>query len=210
MRPFDSAFTQTFLRAYQDGVMQYSYRGIACLRSPIDMAIQARAIWDLEPGTVIEIGSHAGGSALWLADLLQCYGFGVPVHSIDVTPPELHDDRIIFIEGDVTNLWPAFEKHGLHEAPRPWFVLEDSAHTHACCLAALNFLAQHMVSGDLLVMEDGLLDELGVSERYEGGPNRAIAEFMARTPGTFEIARQYCDMFGQNATYAPNGYLKKI
>ena len=209
MRSFTSAFTKTFLRQYQDGVMQYHYRGIECLRSPIDMAIQARAIWDLKPRTVIEIGSHAGGSALWMADLLQNYGFDVPVHSIDVTPPALEDDRIVFIEGDVTDLGPAFDRHGLMTAPRPWFVLEDSAHTYPCCKAALDFLSQHMETGDLLVMEDGLLDELGVSEAYEGGPNRAVGEFLTRNPGVFEIDQGLCDMFGPNATYAPNGYLRK-
>lgn len=209
MRSFQSAFTPEFLRKYQDGVMRYRYRGIECLRSPIDMAIQARAIWDLAPRTIIEIGSHHGGSALWMADLLQSYGRDTRVHSIDIAPPALRDDRIAFLEGDVTQLGAVFEAHGLHAQPRPWFVLEDSAHTYGCCLAALEYLARHMAAGDLLVMEDGLLDELGVSAGYDGGPNRAIGEFMARHPGIFEIAEAYCDMFGKNATYAPNGYLWK-
>lgn len=210
MRSFKSAFTKTFLRSYQDGVMQYHYRGIECLRSPIDMAIQARAIWDLKPRTIIEIGSHAGGSALWMADLLRSYGFETPVYSIDIKPPEnVADDRITFIEGDVRNLAPAFEAHGLPDAPRPWFVLEDSAHTYDCCLSALHYLSGQMISGDLLVMEDGLLVELGVGENYGGGPNRAVTEFMERSPGVFEIEHSLCDMYGRNATYAPNGYLRK-
>ena len=41
MRSFKSAFSYPFLRKYQDGVMTYRYRGIECLRSPIDAAIQA-------------------------------------------------------------------------------------------------------------------------------------------------------------------------
>ena len=59
MRSFKSHFDYPFLRKYQDGVMAYQYKGIQCLRSPIDAAIQARAIWDLEPATIIEIGSVA-------------------------------------------------------------------------------------------------------------------------------------------------------
>ena len=189
--------------------MAYRYKGIECLRSPIDMAIHAQIVWDMKPKTIIEIGSHHGASAVWMADLLQSYGRDMPVYSIDVKTPNLKDDRIEFIEGDVMNLGPAFDKFDLKNAPRPWFVLEDSAHTYPCCLAALEFLSQHMQTGDLLVMEDGLLDELGVSENYGGGPNRAVAEFMESQPGVFEVEEKYCDMYGRNATYAPNGYLAK-
>ena len=60
-----------------------------------------------------------------------------------------------------------------------------------------------------LAMEDGVLDELGLKERYGGGPNQAIAEFFESHPGLFEIGTEYCDMFGPNATYNPNGYLKR-
>ena len=66
-----------------------------------------------------------------------------------------------------------------------------------------------MQHGELLVMEDGVLVELGVSENYQGGPNRAIEEYMTVNPGVFEVDEALCDMFGRNATYAPNGYLRK-
>lgn len=209
MRSFKSPFSPEFLRSYQDGVMQYHYRGIECLRSPMDMAIQFRAIWDLRPGTIIEIGSHHGGSALWMADLIGNYGFDTAIYSIDIKVPDLKDDRITFIEGDVMNLGAAFDAHGLTDAPRPWFVLEDSAHTYPCCLAALEYLSTVMQKGDLLCMEDGIMDELGVSDNYQGGPNRAIREFFAANPDAFTLDEALCDTFGQNATYATNGYMWK-
>ncbi len=56
-------------------------------------------------------------------------------------------------------------------------------------------------------MEYGVLDELGLSERYDGGPNRAIAEFMSERPRVFEVVTELCDMFGTNAT---NGYHRKV
>ena len=58
-------------------------------------------------------------------------------------------------------------------------------------------------------MEDGILSELGLDEQYNGGPNRAIIEFFAQNPDCFDIETAYCDMFGINATYNPNGYLRK-
>jgi cephalosporin hydroxylase len=210
MRSFASNFDYPFLRKYQDGVMKYRYKGVECLRSPIDMAIQSRAIWDLAPSTIIEIGSHHGGSAMWMADLVCNYGREeTRIFSIDRKVPELRDDRVSFVQGDVMDLVPAFEHAGIFDAPRPWWVLEDSAHTYPACLSALLFLSKHMHSGEMLVMEDGLLVELGVGESYEGGPNRAIEEFFEANPGVFEVDESYCDMFGPNATYAPNGYLRK-
>lgn len=209
MRSFKTAFTKQFLRRYQDGVMSYEYRGIPCLRSPIDMAIQSRAIWELRPRTIIEIGSHRGASAMWMADIIGNYGFDTDIYSIDVNLPELDEHRVTFAKGDVMDLGDVFARLDLFNAPRPWFVLEDSAHTYACCLAALEFLAEHMQKGDLLCMEDGALDELGVSANYHGGPNRAIAEFTAAQPDAFEFDTRLCDMFGVNATYAPNGYMWK-
>lgn len=209
MRSFGTVFPGDFLEGYQAGVMQYRYRGLRCLRSPVDMAIQTRAIWDLQPATLIEIGSHSGGGALWLADTARAYGLKAHVFSVDLAPPQIVDPDVTFLQGDVLALDAVFAEHGLGMCPRPWFVIEDSAHTYEGCLAALNFLSGQMQTGDLLVMEDGVLDELGLSERYQGGPNRAIAEFLTARPETFEIDTALCDMFGRNATYAPNGYLRK-
>jgi cephalosporin hydroxylase len=76
-------------------------------------------------------------------------------------------------------------------------------------MAALRFFAERLMPGEWMAMEDGVLDELGMGEKYQGGPNRAIAEFFRDYPGVFEIGAQYCDMFGPNATFNPNGYLRR-
>ena len=210
MRSFKSNFDYPFLRKYQDGVMAYQYKGIECLRSPIDAAIQARAIWDLEPATIIEIGSHHGASAIWMADTVNNYGRQTPIFSIDVKKPQVTDDRVTYIEGDVMDLGASFDAFDIWSAPRPWFVLEDSAHTYEACMAALEFLGQHMQKGEMLCMEDGIMTELkGVAENYGGGPSKAIEDYDAANPGVFEVDEFYCDMFGPNATYAPNGYMRK-
>lgn len=210
MRPFQTAFPPEFLQSYQYGVLHYRYRGVPCLKSPIDLAIYMQAIWDLRPGALIEIGTQAGGSALWFADILSTYGYNCPVVTIDIAPPDgIEDARIRFLQGDVLDLGAVFDAQGLAALPRPWMVVEDSAHTYAGCLAALGYLSDAMAGGDLLVMEDGNLVEMGLSEHYDGGPNRAIAEFMAVHPDAFAVETGYCDMFGPNATYSPNAYLRK-
>lgn len=209
MRSFKTPFPETFLQPMQNGVLRYRYKDIPCLKSPIDMAIYMKLIWDLKPKTILEVGSKHGGSAVLFADLAQTYGLDAHVYSIDLEMPPIEDDRITFLQGDVNHLENTFAQHWLSDCPRPWFVNEDSAHTYEGCLAALHVFAKEMQKGDVLAMEDGNLVELGLSERYNGGPNRAIAEFFETNPDAFEVATDLCDMFGQNATYNPNGYLRK-
>lgn len=211
MRSFQTAFTGPMLKSYQAGVMSYSYKGVRCLKSPIDIAIYMRLIWDMKPQAIIEIGSHSGGSALLFADLLATFGCdNTPVISIDLNIPEgVKDNRIRFLEGSVLELGPLFGTENLASLPHPWFVTEDSAHSYDGCMAALGFFAEHMHTGDILVVEDGVLEDLGMGPKYDGGPNRAIADFLDAHPDSFEIATDLCDMFGQNATYNPNGYLRK-
>lgn len=211
MRSFKTGFAPDFLEAYQAGVMSFKYRGIPCLKSPIDLAIYMSLLWAERPGTIFEIGSKSGGSARFFSDITGAFGLHTRVMSIDVDPPETTDtDRVTFYRGDVLDLKPVFEAHGLLEAPRPWLVIEDSAHTYAGCLAAMRFFSQHLLPGEMLVIEDGVLDDLRLSEPYDGGPNRAIDAFFREDAGVFELALEYTDMFGVNATYNPNGYLRKL
>jgi cephalosporin hydroxylase len=208
VREFATFFKPGQLEAYHQGTLNYHYRGIPCLKSPLDLAIYQTLMWDAKPRTIFEIGSKAGGSALFFRDVMRSFGLDGSVVSIDLNPPQLASEEVLFCQGDVHDLAVPFQKNDLHSRPRPWLVIEDSAHTFAACRAALQFFAKNLQTGEYLVIEDGVLDDLGWSERYDGGPNRAIAQFLKDQPGVFEITG-YCDMFGRNATFNPNGYLRK-
>ena len=210
IRSFKSAFDADFLTNYQQGTLSYTYRGVRCLKSPIDLAIYLKLLWDMRPRAILEIGSKEGGSALWFKDMATVFGLECEVVSLDIEPPQTHEaSEIKFIKGDVLDLDSVFSEHNLTALPHPWLVIEDSAHTFVTCSAALKSLSKLMRPGDILVMEDGILDELGLSPRYDGGPNRALAEFLSSQPNTFSILYDYCDQFGKNCTYNPNAYLRK-
>ncbi|MFC3322106.1 class I SAM-dependent methyltransferase [Mesorhizobium cantuariense] len=210
-RNYETGFTHPNLAKYQDGVMNYRYRDIPCLKSAVDIAIYLRLFGERRPASIIEIGSKHGGSALLFRDMCRAMDIQTQIVSIDLAPPALSaSEGISFLQGDAASLEIPFRQHGLFDLPRPWLVIEDSAHSYAVCTSVLEFFEEHLCFGEYLVMEDGVLDELGLSGRYQGGPNRAIAEFLARKPQSFEIDVAYCDMFGQNMTYNPNGYLRKI
>jgi cephalosporin hydroxylase len=210
MRDFATTFSPPFLSAFQEGVRAYTYKGISCMKCPIDLAIYTKLIWDLRPRSVVEIGTHKGGSALWLADTVSNAGIDCATLSIDLSPAaEFTDPRIAFLAGDAARLEATLTRDRLGRLQHPWLVIEDSAHSHHTTLAVIGFFADTMLPGDVLVVEDGVLDELGLSELYQGGPNRAVGEFLTAYPTSFRIMDEYCDMFGRNATYNPNAYLVK-
>jgi cephalosporin hydroxylase len=60
-----------------------------------------------------------------------------------------------------------------------------------------------------LIVEDGIVSELGVAHSFNGGPLRAIREFLKST-SDFVVDRHWCDFYGRNATWNVNGYLKRI
>jgi len=55
----------------QGGTLTYQYRDIPMLKQAFEVALYMRLIWETKPGTIIEIGSHSGGAAVWMSDLLK-------------------------------------------------------------------------------------------------------------------------------------------
>jgi hypothetical protein len=86
-RKWRSAIPMGLRYSFQRGLIGYRYRGIPMIKHPVDIALYMRLIWETRPATIIEIGSDAGGTALWLSDLLRTYGPGGRVVSIDIKPP---------------------------------------------------------------------------------------------------------------------------
>jgi cephalosporin hydroxylase len=88
----------------------------------------------------------------------------------------------------------------LAHVPHPWLVVEDSAHTHRTASAVLNYFDQLMRVGDRIVVEDGVVADLeGDHYRlFDDGPNRAVAEFLAKAPSRYSIDVKTCHFYGRN------------
>jgi cephalosporin hydroxylase len=199
------------LMAIQSGTMAYQYRGIETFKNPFDLAIYPLLLEKLRPRTIIEIGSHKGGSALWFADQMTVRGLECHVHSIDINPvSELADPRINFYGCDGKDLANTLSMAMLAALPRPWLVVEDADHKYETVLANLRFFAPHLHSGDYLVVEDSVLSQMGVADDYGGGPLLAVHQFLTEQAGSFEIDRGLCDWFGHNMTWNFDGYLCRL
>jgi cephalosporin hydroxylase len=196
------------LSSLNKGHHKVTYKGIKAIRCPFDYVIYQMIIGEVRPDLIIEIGSHEGGGAMYLSDLLAAYNIRGEIHTIDI-----HDDakknvagysNIKFFENGAENydldLVKNFDKV---------LVIEDAAHTYECSKSAINKFASIVSVGSYLIVEDGIVNELGIEKEYRGGPLRAIREFLPEHP-EFIVDRKWCDMFGKNATFNVNGYLRKI
>jgi len=207
------------LMKIQQGTMAYRYRGIPLLKNPFDLALYPLLLEQAAPRTLIEIGSYAGGSALWFADQRP----GMRVISIDMNPPSSCGADIPvcapsrnvpvtpeFLQGDARNLAAVLTDDVMQSIERPLLVIEDSNHFSATTSAVLDFFDRWTHPGEYVVIEDGILTAMRVADSYDGGPLRAIHEFLARTDGRWIVDRAFCDYFGNNVTWNVDGYLRRV
>lgn len=201
--------SQDALRRINSAVCShYTYRGVRCLKNPFDLALYQMLITREQIRCVIEIGSAYGGSAIWFADQLALNDVSPFVISVDLKPPDgVQQQGVYFRQGDALDLVSVFPG-AMTMLPRPLLVIEDAAHTYACTTAVLDFFRDKLVPGDYMVVEDGIVHDLGMKQHADG-PRRATRDFLKRHKG-FEVDRFYCDFFGPNVTWNPDGYLKRV
>lgn len=213
-RPSESHMIGAFAERVLDGVMCGRYRGVPFCKSPFDIGLYMLLFSRITPRSVIEIGGKYGGSALWFADMLSAANDGDGrIVSIDNNPlHEFEDDRITFLKGDASALGKTLFRKDLVELPRPLVVIEDSSHTYDDSLATLNFFHEYLQPGDYIIVEDGIVSQLPNPKfrDYEDGPIRAIRDFLVLHGERYEIDKSLCDHYGYNATFNPNGYLRRL
>jgi cephalosporin hydroxylase len=195
------------LMKIQNGTMAYRHRGVPMLKNPFDLALYPLLLEQTQPATLIEIGTNAGGSALWFAEQRP----GMQVLSVDLqTPDGVSHPSVQFLRGDAHRLGEVLTHDVMESLARPLLVIEDSSHYAETTAAVLDFFDAWLHPGEYIVIEDGILTAMRAGPEYGGGPLRAIHDFLAKTRGRYEIDRTYCDYFGRNVTWNVDGYLRRI
>ena len=98
------------------------WRGVEQMKDALDIVIYQQLLWDLKPRTVFEIGTYAGGSALWMIDTLTSFGCDSHVYSVDINPKCIHPTAkaskgITFIEGDIFKIEQVFPESMIKVRP---------------------------------------------------------------------------------------------
>ena len=206
-----SALPAPMIATIQRGVAMYEYKGLKTAKDPFDFALYPMLLWRERPRTIIEIGSFNGGSAVWLSDVMRIIGAPCVIHSIDVNPVTgVSAPGVTFHLGDAYKLDELLDDKFMNALTRPLLVIEDADHSTDSTLAVLHFFDRWLRQGEYILVEDGILTDMGVAGQYAGGPLTAIERFLAERGGDYMIDRSYCDFFGQNMTWNVNGYLKRL
>jgi cephalosporin hydroxylase len=198
------------LMKIQQGTLAYRYRGLPLLKNPFDLALYPLLLDRAKPRTLIEIGSYAGGSAVWFADQAALLGLAMNVFSIDLAVPAAAHPSVTFLEGDAQDLGAVLTPAFMEGIERPLLVVEDSSHLAGNTAAVLDFFDRWLRPGEYIVIEDGILSDMRVADHYQGGPLSAIRKFLEKTSGRYEIDRTLCDYFGRNVTWNVDGYLRRV
>jgi cephalosporin hydroxylase len=196
------------LRDIEAGHFKVTYKGVPALKCPFDYVLYQMIITAVKPELIIEIGTNQGGSSLYMADLLELNKKG-ELHTIDIRTNQEHfllqsHPRIrIFRDG-----FAAYDTRQL-DLYDSVLVVEDGSHQYQDSLAALRKFTPFVSKGSYYIVEDGIVNDLGREKEFNGGPLKAIREFL-KDNRHFAIDRGLCDLFGHNTTFNVDGYLKRI
>ncbi|MCK1506527.1 CmcI family methyltransferase [Bradyrhizobium sp. 18] len=187
-------------RSTKVGALALTYKGLITIKTPFDLALYARLIWELQPKTILELGSFQGGSGLWFADQMSilCENPG-EVHSFDLHTKCIHEDAkhplLTFHQVDLSDI-KTLDKNLLKRLPHPCLVIDD-VNVHV--FSVFSYLNQYLLPGDYYVIED-----------YPIKANQEITDGLQLVEQSgFLVDTYYTDAFGINLTCAPNAWLRK-
>lgn len=210
-RPWNTSLNRETLMSIQNASHNYAYRGVPMIKNPFDFALYPMLLWNVKPRTIIEIGSKAGGSGLWLGDLMNNFGLEGHIYSLDIVRVDtVSHPRVTFMEGNGRDLGATLSSEFVNSLPRPLMIIEDADHAYETSIGVLEFFHPYLQMGEYIVIEDGIISDIAQDPSYNSGPHRALKEFLGRYSGYYEMDSDYCDFFGYNLTWCTNGFLKKV
>lgn len=176
-------------------------------KCPMDLWIYQELLVRQRPDIVIETGTWRGGSAYFLAMMLDLLGHGEVV-SVDAEAiPDLPQHRrITYLTGSSTA--PEIVREvTARAAGRRTFVILDSDHRREHVLAELRAYAPLIAVGDVLVVEDTNVGGHPAWPEFGPGPMEAVDEFLAEAAGRWAVDER-CERFLM--TLNPRGYLRRL
>ena len=176
-------------------------------KCPTDLWMYQELLVRLAPDLVIETGTWRGGSAYYLAMMLDLLGKG-SVISVDVEKiPDLpQHPRITYLTGSSVD--PEIVSTITSRATgKRALVILDSDHTRDHVLAELRAYSPLIAVGDVLVVEDTNVNGHPTWPDFGPGPMEATELFLAETAGQW-VVDERCERFLM--TLNPRGYLRRV
>jgi cephalosporin hydroxylase len=204
---------QQFHDLYYNGPAGYgniynhtTWMGVPCLQCPLDLWIYQEILMDVRPDLVIETGTHRGGSALFLAHMLDLLGGGT-VFTIDPVTLEGRPQhpRIHYVLGSSTDAGLIQALLRARPAERRLVIL-DADHTQAHVAAELALLVPYVSVGSYVIVEDTNINGHPTYPTFGPGPWEAVEDFLCTHPAFVPDSTREKFLM----TFNPRGYLRRM
>jgi cephalosporin hydroxylase len=183
-----------------------NWMGHRILKCPLDLWLYQETLFRLRPAFVIETGTAFGGSAHFLASMMDILGHGrVVTMDLEHREGRPQHPRITYLTG--SSVAPDMVDHvrSIVASASPVMVILDSDHSRDHVLAELDTYAPFVTPGSYLVVEDTNLNGHPVFSDHGPGPMEALETFLRHHP---EFAHDP-DMDKFLLTFNPKGFLKR-
>jgi cephalosporin hydroxylase len=185
---------------------QTFWMGVPCLKCPLDLWCYQEILVETRPDLIIETGTHAGGSALFLAHMCDLLDHG-HVATIDLQEQARPaHGRISYVRGSSSEQETIDDALAcLPEADRILVIL-DSDHSERHVTKELELLAPCVSPGSYVIVEDTNINGHPAYPTFGPGPFEAVQKFLAANPSfAIDASREKFLM-----TFNPKGFLKRL
>lgn len=182
--------------------------GVPVFKCPIDLWIYQEILCQTRPDIIIETGTLAGGSALFLAMMCQLLGSGRVV-TIDIKARDVRPEHplITYVTGDSVATDIVQRVSDSRQSGNRVMVILDSDHAAQHVLAELDAYAPLVTPDCYLVVEDTNLNGHPVGSSHGPGPWEAVEKWLPDHPEfeqDLDIERRHVISFN------PRGYLRRL
>jgi cephalosporin hydroxylase len=190
------------------------WRGVPVSKLPTDLWIYQELIFELQPDLIVETGTAHGGSAAFMAAMLDGNQRGrivtIDPHHYENRPSH---PRVAYWSGSSTDPAIVERLKPIAAECATVMVILDSAHSTAHVRREIALYAPLVTVGSYLIVEDGFVDGnpllpdfIDMYDEGKGGPQAAIQELLAGSDEFQVDAARHKFL----VTFNPNGYLKRV
>lgn len=181
--------------------------GTEVLKLPFDLFIYQEIIHEINPDVIVETGTFGGGSALFLASMLDLINKG-KVITIDIRqqPNSPSHPRITYMEASSTADETVRKVKSMINPGDTVMVILDSDHSKQHVLNELKLYGNFVTVGSYLIVEDTNVNGHPVFSDHGPGPMEAVDEFLQGNDQYIIDESKHKFLL----TFHPRGFLQKI
>jgi cephalosporin hydroxylase len=178
----DAYHKLSYAAAYEENLtwQRTAWLGFPTFKMPHDLLNLTDVMWQVKPALIVECGTAAGGSALFMASYMDHYGLG-RVLTIDLRPMDKAypaHPRITYLPGrssvdsDLVKEVGGYVEY--YKATGPIMVILDSDHRAEHVAKELEAYCGFVTPGSIMVVEDTNVNGHPVLREHGPGPREAM------------------------------------